>query len=127
MKLRILDGSIRLRLDRSEVRQLLCGDRRVESTTVFGPSVAFVYALHAVHQDAPLRAAVGLSRIDMYVDRHCAAEWAKSEAVSITANQSTGSSELRLLLEKDFPCQHSNPDRPAEKFTPATMSVDTPA
>lgn len=124
MKLRILESSIRLRLDRSELRQLL-GDRRVERRTVFGPCAAFVYAVHAVKQETPLRAVVGQSRIDVYVDVRRAVEWAKSDDAGIAASQATCEGELRLLLEKDFACEHSDLESPAEKFTPTTMSIDS--
>ncbi len=125
MKLRILDSSIRLRLDRSELRQLLSGDRLVERHTVFGPSVTFTYALHAVSEEMPLRAAVGPSRIDLYVGIRQAVAWAKSDESSIAASQTTGQGDLRLLLEKDFPCEHSGSDNPPEKFTPTTMNIDS--
>lgn len=122
MKLRILDSSLRLRLDRSELRQLVsdgCVERRIE----FG-GCALTYALHAVAQAAVIRAMLGPSRIDVYVDASRAAAWANSDEASLKAVQPTGDGELRLLLEKDFPCQHSGSDSLPEKFTPRSMRVD---
>lgn len=122
MKLRILDDSIRLRLERSELVQLL-RDGRVERRTRFGTST-FVYAIHAVEQSTPLRAACRSQRIDVYVDMSRAQAWATSEESSLEAVQREGDAALRLLIEKDFPCQHSPPKDVAEKFVPGKMRVE---
>lgn len=123
MKLRILDNSIRLRLDRSEIRQLL-RTGTVERQTCFGPDSAFVYTLSAVAQEAELSAVVGTGRIDVFVDATRAAQWASSGEASIEAEQEAGRGTLRLLVEKDFPCQHTGEADAAEKFTPTTMQID---
>jgi hypothetical protein len=126
MKLRILDNSIRLRLERSELRDLL-REGIVERHLDFGQGTTFVYALHAVEQPDLLTATVGSGRIDLSVDARRATAWAASDEPGIAASQHAGDRELRLLVEKDFPCKHSDDGRVDEKFTASTMSIDADA
>ena len=122
MKLRILDNSIRLRLDRREVRQLL-RERLVERRTDFGATGVFVYALHAIDHESELFTEIGPTRIDVFVSVARATRWACSNETSIEAQQPAETVALRILVEKDFPCRHTEPEDTAEKFTPTTMPL----
>ncbi len=122
MKLRILDNSLRLRLDRRDLLELL-REGRAERNIDFGQSV-LIYALHAVPQVSLIRATLCSNRIDVYVDAKRAGSWARSDAASLVDTQRSGAKELTLLVEKDFPCHHSGVQDSQEKFTPDSMNVE---
>lgn len=122
MKMRILDCSLRLRLERSELRDLLRLGR-IERHANFGDT-ALTYAVNSVTQAVPLRATLIANRIDVFVGAARLREWAQSEESSLEGRQSTGGSELCILLEKDFPCQHSGSRESREKCTPQSMRLE---
>ncbi len=102
MKIRILDDSVRLRLDRDEVDAVGRGDA-VESTTRFPHGSAFRYRLET--GAARTSAAFDDGCITLRVSSDDARTWAETEtAVAITGEESLGNGTLRLLIEKDFEC-----------------------
>jgi hypothetical protein len=101
MKLRILDDSIRLRLDREEVDALGEGTA-VESTTHFPGSTTFRCCLTVA--DA-FSAAFDHGRVVVCVPADEARVWARDDsAVSLRGRHAAGGHELALLVEKDFEC-----------------------
>lgn len=110
MKLRIQGNSLRLRLRRSEVRQLADGGR-VEERTAFGPAAAaaLVYALLA-DDVTHVTASFEEGRLDVRVPHAVAAAWAGGDQIGIEASQPAGGGELlRILIEKDFECIDAPP------------------
>ncbi len=99
MKIRILDDTIRLRLDRSEVEALGHG-RQVEATTRFADGAAFVYALVPADIDDP-QAGFSEGRLRVTVPTDQLRRWAEDEsAVSIRGEHGP----TKILVEKDFEC-----------------------
>src|SRR5579871_2722760 len=111
MKLRIKGNSIRMRLDRRDLGQLLdCG--HVNDAVKFGPAPgqAFTYAV----QIGP--APRGLPQVEyapgqilVKIDREDVIEWQNSDRVGFDHQQSCDGGTIRVVLEKDFACL----DRPA--------------
>ncbi len=120
MKLRILDNSVRLRLERRELQQLL-QEGAVVRNVVFSDEATFSYTLRLADQDQALRAVLGGNRIEIFVDRERAIAWAVSDEAGIQASQSTKVGELQLLVEKDFPCKHGEREDLSEKFAPGDL------
>lgn len=101
MKLRIRGNSIRLRLTRSEVEQLTSVGV-VEEFVDFGPGNArFIYALESAADVEVISAKYENNRLSVHVPRRAASDWAGSDKVSL---ESPESSELKILVEKDFAC-----------------------
>jgi len=106
MKLRIKGNSIRLRLSRSEVRQL-ANDGVVAEFTDFGDfsPQRFGYALHAVFEDPTVSVRFADGRVIVRVPAGAIREWAQTDQIGIRAVQrTTDGSELRILIEKDLEC-----------------------
>ena len=102
MKIRILDDSVRLRLDRDEVDAVGRGEP-VESATRFPHGSAFRYRLEA--GAARTSATFDDGCITLRVTSDEARTWAETETtVAITAEETLGSGTLTLLIEKDFEC-----------------------
>ena len=103
MKIRILDSSIRLRLDRAEVDRIGAGES-VTATTEFPNGAQFTYALAASEAAAPT-ASFEAGCMTVWVPREEAHEWATDETrVGIHTSQAVKAGELKLLIEKDFEC-----------------------
>lgn len=102
MKLRIRGNSIRLRLQRSEVRQFLevgqikdgvdFGLTRLSYALVWDQDRADIYTTFADHE------------ITIAVPRVLAIRWAASDEVSLKASQPLPAGMLAILVEKDFQC-----------------------
>ena len=101
MKLRILDDSIRLRLDRAEVERLGRGGH-VEAVTRFPGGTALRYRLTTgPHEDA----SYGGGEISVTLPAPAANHWACTESeVSIRARLPVDGGALSILVEKDFEC-----------------------
>src|SRR5947208_639048 len=99
MKLRIKGSSIRLRLGRSEVRRL-ASEGIVEEFTVFGPSSTerVGYAIIASPGTRGVTASFEGSRIVVEAAWHTIRTWAATDQVSIHALQTTGDTELAILI-----------------------------
>lgn len=101
MKLRILDDSIRLRLDRDEVERLGRGGH-VEAVTRFPGGAALRYRLTTgPHEAASYRG----GEISVTLPAPAANHWARTESeVSIRARLPVDGGALSILVEKDFEC-----------------------
>jgi hypothetical protein len=115
MKLRLHDGSLRLRLSQSEVARLH-DTGKVEEVVVFEPGHELVYAIEtgALH-DAT--ASFENSSIRVTLPTRTAMQWIESDQTGIEAATGT----LRLLIEKDFQCLHRAP-QPGEDSFPNPMA-----
>ncbi|XOV89011.1 MAG: DUF7009 family protein [Pseudomonadota bacterium] len=100
MKIRILNDTIRLRLDRDEVDRIGRG-QPVIARTRFPDRSVFGYELHVDAAGAETVAAFSHGVIRLTLPAEQARHWATEESeVSITGQ----SASLELLIEKDFEC-----------------------
>jgi len=113
MKLRIRGDSIRFRLGRSEVQTLLRVGILQEATHFPGPlRPALTYELRE-SDGTQLTCEFQDCRVVARVPREIIHSWATSEQVSIRGAQSLdadGTSQLKILLEKDFECLDGSSD-----------------
>ena len=106
MKLRILDDTIRLRLERSEVEALANGSD-IAAHTHFPGGRIFGYRLRTA---ASAAAAFVDDTITVSLPESDVSAWSADEtAGSLRAQFGVSSGELRVLVEKDFECLEPRP------------------
>ncbi|MGH9897559.1 MAG: DUF7009 family protein [Pyrinomonadaceae bacterium] len=109
MKLRIRGNSLRLRLTKGEVAQMSAG-LRIEESIQFGlePQQRLTYALEVTTDAERLTAEYNDGCIRVLLPASLANEWANSDQIGISGEQSFGNDRpgetLKLLVEKDFAC-----------------------
>ena len=104
MKLRVLDNSIRLRLTRKEVDQVL-QDALVRGRVAFAGSNTFDYVLESSPATVNAEAHISNNVLTVRVPEQDIRDWATSEQVSIMSEQVLdGGGALKILVEKDFAC-----------------------
>ena len=102
MKIRILDDSIRLRLDRDEVERIGSGER-VDCRTRFPNATSLAYGLEVSGERTS--ATFTGQGIVVNVPAAAALDWASNESdVSIRGEVLLDEGVLRILVEKDFEC-----------------------
>lgn len=112
MKLRIRQNTIRLRLKRGEVDQIASGKSIVEETHF--PDSVLTYRLD-VSDDDKFSTSFNDNKLVIGVPLSELTQWAKTDQVSIVAEQALeGSGALSLLIEKDFSCLAPGHHRPDE-------------
>ena len=118
MKIRIKGPSVRLRLSRSEVAQLV-HDGIVEEETLFGTST-FKYAVRQTPSGSRLTAVFEQGTMILFVPRTLIRDWDTNDVVSIDEQMPVGESgSLYLLLEKDFKClDHTTEDQSDNYLNP---------
>lgn len=103
MKLRIKGNSVRIRLSKTEVDELVSG-LALEESTNFG-SNSFGYTVKPVNYSDHLTAAYDSSIITLYVPKTLLKDWSTNSVVGFEALMPLeDSGHLHLLLEKDFKC-----------------------
>ncbi len=102
LKLRIRGNSLRLRLQQQEV-QLLEEEGIVVEETCFGEQ-SFRYSLVSDNTGNCIRAELESQSICIFVPSEKIKYWAKSDDISIFADQPTPKKILKILIEKDFAC-----------------------
>jgi len=111
MKLRIRQNTIRLRLKRAEVDQIASGKSVIEETHF--PDSVLTYRLD-VSNDDKFSTSFSDGSLVIGVPVSEITQWAKTDQVSIVAEQALADSgTLSLLIEKDFSCLapgHHRPD-----------------
>lgn len=108
MKLRVRDGSVRLRLTKSEVRAL-AEEGRVESAVSFGGGRALRWSLAVDASAAAVGASFDGGSVAVTLPAAVAREWASSERVGVEGEQRVDDGVLRILVEKDFACLTARP------------------
>lgn len=104
MKLRVLDNSIRLRLTKTEV-DTVNKDGLVKGRVRFAGSNTFEYVLESSPATVKPEAHISNNRLTVRIPQLDVVQWAGSEQVSISSEQSLGDGEqLKILVEKDFHC-----------------------
>lgn len=121
MKLRIRGDSVRLRLTRGDVRELLATGA-VDDATRFPGGSTFRYRLTALTDCSEVGASFAGATLTVALPAGLARGWGESEEVGIRLALPLDAGELGLLIEKDFPCLTA---RPGEDDSDAFAS-DTP-
>jgi len=98
MKIRIKGNSLRYRLTKSDVANII-KDGRLEELTEFGHGNALVYALQTT-TDYDLSATFHDNRITLFVPHSMVQRLAETDEVGFENEQG----QLFLLVEKDFTC-----------------------
>lgn len=112
MKIRIKDNSIRLRLTKSEVDQLV-REGVVACETRFNEQQIFVYRLVSINISEPTAHFEG-GVIELRFPNERCQRWAHSDEVSLQAR----ADELTLLVEKDFTCLSARPEEQNGDYYP---------
>jgi hypothetical protein len=106
MKLRLEGNSIRLRVRKSDLIKLQ-NEGAITETLMFPNSLLLKYQLITDNTAAVIDAQLSAEAMTVSIPLSIATNWLNSDAVGI---ESTLSSGLFILIEKDFPCT----DRPWE-------------
>jgi hypothetical protein len=126
MKLRIRGDSLRLRLTRSEVSELMAGKAVIERMRL-GPGAVFEYRLATDAGTAAPRADLDKGALVVRLPVQTASDWANSETVGIEARQANGADQgLLILVEKDFPCLAPRPHEDDSDAFARPGSADPP-
>jgi hypothetical protein len=112
MKLRIHNGSLRLRLNRSDINQLQETGICAESLQ-FGAGSQLTYTLEISSHFTVMEARYRQDRIRILLPLEIARKWTGSEQISLTLDSVVGGGPS-LLIEKDFRCLHSDERRPSD-------------
>ena len=127
MKLRIKGNSLRLRLAKGEVEQLV-RTGIVEDTAEFGlsPEQQFVYAVSSSDIiDQPV-ATLENNAISVCLPKMLTQDWAESDQISIREEQViTGNKTLNILIEKDFACLKESAGEDDTDGYPNPLTVKT--
>jgi hypothetical protein len=118
MKLRIKGNSLRLRISRSEVANLLKGDR-LEETIHFAPqaNAKFTYAVEQTASMSALSIQYAVNNVTVLIPADQANAWCVSEQIGIAESLSTGSfGVLEVLIEKDFACLDRSDEENEDTF-----------
>ncbi len=103
MKLRIKGNSIRIRLSKTEVDDLVSGSMQHDSTN-FGKS-SFGYTVQPVDDGDSLSANYDNDTITLYVPKTLLKNWSDNSDIGFEAMMPLeNSGYLHLMLEKDFKC-----------------------
>jgi hypothetical protein len=112
MKLRIHNGSLRLRLNRNDVDQLqetgICAE-----TLHFGSGSQLAYTLETSSQFTETEAHYRQDRIRVLLPLAIARKWAGSNQSSLSHDPVVGGGPS-LLIEKDFRCLYRDESRPSD-------------
>jgi len=120
MKMRMQANAIRFRLNCKEVAELAKAGRAQESVE-FGPAVGqrLVYALEVNPELSSVAADYQEGRITIRLPRWQAREWLETEQIGIDGEQTLGNGRsLRILIEKDFQCLHTETRQTGDEFDP---------
>ena len=118
VKLRIKGNSLRLRLTRSELDELIIGGR-VEETIYFGAGERskLVYALVCSPDAAAVAVQFEFPKIFVILPAAAAESWRASGQTGIYSNVDLGSrGALEVSVEKDFACLHGTDAERADSF-----------
>lgn len=112
MKLRIYNGSLRLRLSRSDVDQLQEEGVCAESLQ-FGSGSKLTYTLETSPQFIVMEAQYRHDLIRVLLPLEIGRKWASSAQISLSFDPVEGGGPS-LLIEKDFRCLHADERKPSD-------------
>ena len=106
MKLRCTANSIRLRVRKSDL-DVLQSQGEVSAAINFAPGIKLEYVLKLEQVEQP-QASYSAHQITVILPAELAGNWINSEDVSIEYQQAYAEGQhLQVLIEKDFPCRHT--------------------
>lgn len=106
MKLRCTANSIRLRVRKSDL-DVLQNQGEVSAPINFAPGIKLEYVLKLGQVEQP-QANYAAHQISVILPVELAEKWIISEDVSIEYQQAYAEGQnLQVLIEKDFPCRHT--------------------
>lgn len=115
MKIRIKGNTIRYRLTKSEV-ELFCETGIFSEKTEFGSAV-FLYELRAKKDIEGLEADYINNTITVYFPEENTKNWATNSIVGFNNTYKTKkSSELSILIEKDFVCMDETVEDQSDNY-----------
>ncbi len=104
MKLRCIHNSIRLRLKKSDLKNLM-ETGKVSESIGFSADTTLTFSLELSQAAEQVYAQFQHNQIIIFLPKSTAHTWAESQQVGIEVEQTLGGDEaLHLLIEKDFPC-----------------------
>ena len=104
MKLRCTENSIRIRIRKSEIEQLI-KTKKVEEVVRFGNQVALTFALTINASTQSVAASLVQNNLQISLPETIAQQWINSNQVGIEVNNKISEeNSLHILIEKDFPC-----------------------
>ena len=116
MKLRIKGNSVRLRVMRSELEQLISGVQ-LEESVCFGPNATLRYTLAVADINQPVTVSFAANEIATRISHTQLASWSSHEQVGIYASLPVdASTNLDVAIEKDFACVDRTDDENADAF-----------
>jgi len=105
MKIRISGNSIRLRLNQTEVAQLIENKSIVETTSFpVHSGSAFSYKLSIDANCTSIQAKHNQGEIYILLPEKIAVQWAETDQVGMEEELALEDGKLRILIEKDFAC-----------------------
>lgn len=106
MKLRCTANSIRFRVRKSDL-DILQNQGEVSAPINFAPGIKLEYTLKLGQIEQP-QASYTVHQIIVILPAELAKNWINSEDVSIEYQQTYAEGQyLQVLIEKDFPCRHT--------------------
>jgi len=116
MKIRMQPNSIRLRLKRGEVAQLI-KENMLEEIIVFGSDQQLRYCLQVSYNIATPQAFFKQGEVLVKVPHEMSTHWALSTQVSIEGIQVISEKiQLEILIEKDFACLNGDEKQNVDTF-----------
>ncbi len=100
MKLRLKGNSVRLRLSRGDIEQLILNGSVAEVVEFGSGGPNFTYAIETGESVEAVNAKYRDNELRIAVSAQDARRWAESEQVGLESNVNG----LRILIEKDFTC-----------------------
>ena len=123
MKLRCSTNSVRIRLRKSEVAELMEKGAIFEKVG-FGPEKSFSFSLSQDELSTKVQASISNNNLIVTLPYSLGGTWAKTDQVGINGKQDIGNSDaLELLIEKDYPCV-TRPDEDKSDFFGELQSKD---
>ena len=116
MKLRLTPNSIRVRIRKTALQELGNQGKVVESI-LFPNGQKLIYGLEIIDDSPYLHAHFQDGVLMLHIPKVMAEEWIGSELVGLERDQPLpNNTTLHILIEKDFPCQHKEPEDNADTF-----------
>ena len=105
MKLRCVTDSVRLRLSKSDIRELE-SKGKVEELLTLGPNQTFSFSLQTSLNHRSPQISFQQGQLQVFLPMEIGKSWMNSDQVGIEyfPGDSSGLS-IHLLIEKDFPCK----------------------
>jgi hypothetical protein len=124
MKIRIQGNSVRVRVSRGEVARLANGDA-VEQQTMFSRDAKLIYSVTPLKNLSAATVKFDGAKIAIELPFDEVTNWAGSEQVGIERElRIDAENSLRLLVEKDFECLHSETDAADDSFPHPARETD---